>query len=79
MGGGGDVNELLDRSILRWFDHVERMEYDRLARKVYEWEVQGPRCRGGLRKGWMDGVNEVLAKKGLTIQEAKECIQNMRK
>ena len=29
------VSERMDQSILKWFDDVERMEDDRLARKVY--------------------------------------------
>ena len=63
----------MDQSTLRWFGHVERKEDVRLAKKLYESEMQGPRCRGRLGKGWLDSVKEVLSKKGLTIQEAKEC------
>ena len=43
----------MDQSTLRCFGHVERMEDDRLAKKVYELEMQGPRCRGRTGKGWM--------------------------
>ena len=68
----------MDQSVLRWFGHVERMEDDRLAMNVYESEVQGLRCRGRPRKGWMDDVKVVLPKRGLNIQEAKECIQDRR-
>ena len=68
----------MDQSTLRWFGHVERMEDDRLAKKVHESEMQGPRCRGRPRKGWMDGVKEVLTKRALTIQEVKECVQDRR-
>ena len=64
----------MDQCVLRWFGHGERMEDDRLARKVYESEMQGPRYRGRSREGWMNGVKEVLTKRGLTIQEAKECV-----
>ena len=58
--------------------HVERMEDDRLAKKVYESEMQGPRCRGRPRRGWMDGVKGELSKRSLTIQEAKECVHDRR-
>ena len=68
----------MDQSALRWFGHVERIEDDRLERKGYESEVQGPRYRGRPCKGWMDGVKEELTKRGLTIQGAKECIQDWR-
>ena len=36
----------MNQSTLRWFGHVGRMKDDRLARKVYESEMKGPRCRG---------------------------------
>ena len=32
----------------------------------------------GLIRGWMNGVKEVLSKRGLNIQKAKECFQNKR-
>ena len=72
------VSERMDQSTLRWFGHVERMEDDRLAKKVYILEMQGPRCRGRPHKRWMYGVKEVLCKRDLTLQEAKECVQDRR-
>ena len=66
----------MDESILRCFGYIEGMEDDRLARKVYESEMQGPRCTGRPRKESMSGVKEVLSKMVLNIQEAKECIQD---
>ena len=65
----------MDQSILRWFGHVERMENDVLARRMYESEMQGHRCRERPYKRWMDGVKKVLYKRGLNNQEAKECVQ----
>ena len=29
------VDEMIDEDILRWFGHVERMENDRIAKRVY--------------------------------------------
>ena len=29
------VDENIDEGVLQWFGHVERMEYDRIAKKVY--------------------------------------------
>ena len=68
----------MDQSILRWLGHVERMEDDSRARKVYEQVMQGFRCRGRPRKGWLDGVKEMLSKRGLTIHEVKECVEDRR-
>ena len=28
-------DERIDEGVLRWFDHVERMENDRIAKRVY--------------------------------------------
>ena len=48
------LSERMDQSILKWYGHAERMEDDRLVRKVYELEMQGPKCKEGLvRDGWM--------------------------
>ena len=55
--------------------HVERMGDEGMAKKVYESDVRGVRRRGRPRKGWSDGVKEVLARKGLNIQEAKGSLQ----
>ena len=70
------MSEQMDQCILRWFGHIERMEDNRLARKVYESEMQGPICRGRPCKGWIDGVKEVLSKRSLNIQKAEECIKD---
>ena len=56
---------------LRWFSHVERLEDNRLTRKMYELEIQGPRCRGRPRKGWVDGVIKVLCKMDLMSKKRK--------
>ena len=47
-----------------------------MAKRVYESDVRGVRRRGRPRKCWMDGVKEVLTRKGLNIQEAKVSIQD---
>ena len=35
------VDERIDEDILWWFNHVERMEKDRIAKKVYVGECAG--------------------------------------
>ena len=44
--------------------------------KEYGSDVRGVRRRGRPRKCWMDGVKEVLARKGLNIQEVRVSVQN---
>ena len=33
----------IDEGVLRWFDHLERVENDRIAERVYEGECDGSR------------------------------------
>ena len=75
-GKSVSIGEKMDQSVLRWFGHVERMEDDRLVKRVYDSEVMGGRRRGRPRKCWIDGVKEVLERKGLSMEEARECVQD---
>ena len=34
-------DERIDKGVLRWFGHVERMENDRIAKRVYAGELAG--------------------------------------
>ena len=35
------LDERIDESVLQWFGHVERMERDRIAKRVYVGECAG--------------------------------------
>ena len=65
-------------AVLRWFGHVERMEGERLVKKIYRAEVEGNRGRGRPRRRWIDGVKGCLNDRGLSIPEAKECAKDRR-
>ena len=75
-GKNVSVSQRIDQGVLRWFRHVERMGNERMAKRVYESNVRGVTRRERPRKCWMDGVKEVLARKGLNIQEAKVSVQD---
>ena len=49
-----DLVSRADKTVLRWFGHVERMDEYRMARRVFK--VSGGRVRGRPRLGWMNGV-----------------------
>merc|ERR1712237_175669 len=68
------VGERMDQGVLRWFGHAERMEGERLVRRVYDSDARGMRGRGRPRKCWIDGTKEVMRRKGLDIQEARVCV-----
>ena len=40
------LSERREAAVLRWFGHVERMEGERLVKKIYRAEVEGNRGRG---------------------------------
>ena len=48
----------------RWFGHVERMDEEHMARKVMISDVEGNRCRGIPKLGWMDGTKMALGGRG---------------
>ena len=69
------VDEKINEGVLRWFDHVERMENDRIANRVYVGECAGSRSvgkRSRRRKRWIDTVKNCLKKKGFGCQASKE-------
>ena len=41
--------------MLRWFGHVERMDCERMAKRIYSSGVERGRV-GVHQTGWMDGV-----------------------
>ena len=52
------LDESFDEGILRWFSHMERMERDKIAKKVYVGECAGSRSVDRPRKRWIDTVKE---------------------
>jgi len=75
----GVVRELsrrVDERVLGWFGHVERMNEERLVKRIYGAEVNGRRTRGRPRLSWMGGVRRVLHEKGLNVEEARRMTVN---
>ena len=66
----------VDTNVLRWFGHVERMENERLTKRVINSKVDGRNVRGRPRFGWMDGVKKALNDRRLDVREAKERARN---
>ena len=64
--------EKVDRRVLRWFGHVERMDEGLWPRKVKAAKVEGRLGRGRPRFGWLDGVRRALAIREVGLQEAKQ-------
>ena len=68
------VDEKIDEGVLRWFGHVERMENDRIAKRVYVGECAGSRSVGRPRKRWIDTVKDCLKKRRLDVRQARKMV-----
>ena len=66
----------VDVNVLRWFSHVERMDNERLLKKVMNAKVDWRSARGRPRFGWMDGVKRALNDRRMDIREASERARN---
>jgi len=45
---------------ISWLDHLERMEEDRMPKKIFTQEMEGTRRKGRPRKGWREEVERDL-------------------
>ena len=55
MWSDEDVDERINEGVLRWFGHVERMENDRFAKRVYVGE-----CATATVDQWVGGGRDGL-------------------
>ena len=65
-----------DMNMLRWFDHVERMDNGRLLKKVTDARVDGSNTIGRPRVGWIDGVGRAMNNRRMDVREASEHARN---
>ena len=66
------VDEGIDESVLRWFDHIGRMGNDNVAKRIYVGECMGSRLVDRPRKKSIDSVNDCLKKKRFEYWGNKE-------
>jgi hypothetical protein len=45
---------------ISWLGHLQRMEEDRMPKKIFTQELEGTRRRGRPRKGWREEVERDL-------------------
>ena len=62
----------IERSQLRWYGHVMRMDQNRQPVKYYKWTPVGRRPVGRPRKRWKDAVGEAVAVRGKTLEHVEE-------
>lgn len=63
--GNEDIVRFIKASRLRWIGHVERMDQERIQRRIMNSQIMGVRKRGRPRKRWVQDVEEDLRKMGI--------------
>mgnify|MGYP005613852149 FL=1 len=66
------ILEVVRRSRLRWFGHVERLNADNWVSACREIEVEGSRGRGRGRKSWNECVVEDMKRLRLKREVAQD-------
>ena len=70
------VNKKIDEGDVWCFGHVERMEKERNAKRVYVGECAGSHSVGRSRKRWIETVKDCLGKRGLDVRQARRMVQD---
>jgi hypothetical protein len=52
LSKGENTVKWIKRQRISWLGHLERMEKDRMSKKIFTQELEGTRRRGRPRKGW---------------------------
>ncbi len=61
---------------MQWFGHVERMEEERLVKKVTRSDVRGVRPRGRPRMGWLNSVKRALGARGMSVEQGRVLVHD---
>ena len=62
---------------ISWLGHLERMEEDRMPKKIFTQELEGIRRRGRPRKGWKEEVERDLQVLG--VRRWRELVADRKK
>jgi hypothetical protein len=60
MSKGENIVKWIKGQRISWLGHLERMEGDRMPKKIFTQELEGMRRRGRPRKGWRKEVERDL-------------------
>jgi len=56
MSKGENIVKWIKGQRISWLGHLERMEEDRMPKRIFTQELEGPRRRGRPRKRWKEEV-----------------------
>ncbi|XP_030752875.1 uncharacterized protein LOC115879950 [Sitophilus oryzae] len=59
------ISEDIKINQLRWYGHVQRMEENRIPKKILNWTPQGKSKRGRPRRSWREGIDGDIRTRGI--------------
>jgi len=62
---GENIVKWIKGQRISWLGHLERMEEDRMPKKIFSQELEGTKRRGRPRKGWREEVERDLQVMGV--------------
>jgi len=65
MTKGENIVKWIKGQRISWLGHLERMEEDRMSKKIFTQELEGTRRRGRPRKRWKEEVERDLQVQGV--------------
>jgi hypothetical protein len=60
LSKGENIVKCIKGQRISWLGHLERLEEDRMSKKILTQELEGTRRRGRPRKGWREEVERDL-------------------
>jgi hypothetical protein len=77
MNGGENTVKWIKGQRISWLGHLERMEVDRMPKKICTQELEGTRRRGRPRKRWKEEVERDLQVLG--VRSWRELVTDRKK
>ena len=74
MTGGVNIVPYMKAQKLRWFRHIQRMEDDKMVKKLTNWKLLGKRPAGRPKNRWIDEILKDM--EVLKVKNWKELTRN---
>jgi hypothetical protein len=74
MEGGVNIVRYIKAQRLRWFGHIQKMEEDRMVKKLTNWKPSEKRPAVRPKNGWIDGILKDV--EVLKVKNWKELTRN---
>jgi len=76
MSKGENIVKWIKGQRISWLGHLERMEEDRIPKKIFTQELEGTKRRGRPKKGWREEERDLRA---LGVRRGRELVTDRTK